>query len=337
MTNSSAQEFDPESNADGVKRADLLLEPLDGQHPASAMTGIGIGAIAQEIGLTKDTLRVWERRYGFPQPMRSPGGERLYPQAQVSKLRLVKRLLDAGHRPSKVLAQSIDALRELAESSGIGQDAPDAELDQFIEMLRAGAYEDFRFNLLKRATCVGLERFVVDVAAPLAARVGNAWAAGTLQVYHEHLFTEAIQVTLRSLMRPLSDALRGRGARPRVLLTTLPGEGHGLGVLMAEAMFTLSESECIPLGLQTPLHDIVEAVSAHSIDIVALSFSAVLPAQAISTSLTDLRKLLPPHVRIWVGGNSPALRRKPHQGVELIAGLAPIDETVAEWRQSSVL
>jgi MerR family transcriptional regulator, light-induced transcriptional regulator len=236
-----------------------------------------------------------------------------------------------------VLAQSIEALQHLAESSGIGQDAPDVELDQLIALLRAGAFEDFRFGLLKRATRDGLERFVLDVAAPLAARVGNAWAAGTLQVYHEHLFSEAMQTTLRSLMRPLADVLRGRGSRPRVLLTTISGEGHGLGILMAEAMFTLSECECMQLGLQTPLHDIADAVSAHNIDIVALSFSAVLPAHSIATSLNDLRNLLPSNVHVWVGGSSPALRRKTSDGIDYVAGLAPIEETVAAWRQSAVL
>ncbi|BCQ28838.1 MerR family transcriptional regulator (plasmid) [Caballeronia sp. NK8] len=301
--------------------------------PAAGVTGIGIGAIAQEIGVTKDTLRVWERRYGFPQPMRAPSGERLYPQEQVSKLRLVTRLLDAGHRPSKVLAQSLEALQQLAETSGIGQDVPDAELDRLISLLRASAYEEFRFELLKRAARDGLERFVLDVAAPLSARVGNAWAAGTLQVYHEHLFSEALQTTLRTLMRPLSDALRGRGGRPRVLLTTLSGEGHGLGILMAEAMFMLSECECIQLGLQTPLHDIVGAVAAHRVDIVALSFTATLPTQSVANGLTDLRNLLPPHVHIWVGGSSPALRRKFEDRVHPVISLTMVDETVANWRQ----
>ena len=333
MTNQSEQDFDSGPAAGDVDAP----EPAPRAATAAGAAGIGIGAIAQEIGLTKDTLRVWERRYGFPQPMRSSGGERLYPQEQVSKLRLVKRLLDAGHRPSKVLAQPIDVLQHLAESSGVGQDAPDAELDHLISLLRASAYEEFRFGLLKRATRDGLERFVLDVAAPLAARVGNAWAAGTLQVYHEHLFSEAIQTTLRTLMRPLSDALRGRGGRPRVLLTTLSGEGHGLGILMAEAMFLLAECDCIQLGLQTPLHDIVDAVEAHKVDIVALSFTAVLPVQAVGNGLNDLRNLLPPQVRIWVGGSSPALRRKFHDGVQHVAGLTPIDESVADWRQSGVL
>ncbi len=75
----------------------------------------------------------------------------------------------------------------------------------------------------------------------------------------------------------------------------------------------------------------------HNIDIVALSFSAVLSAQAIATALADLRKHLPAHVHVWVGGSSPTLRRKAHDGIDYVAGLTPIDETVAEWRQSTVL
>src|SRR6478735_9507908 len=136
MTNSSEQDFDSEPVSDGADAP----EPDPPRTAATGVSGIGIGAIAHEIGLTKDTLRVWERRYGFPQPSRSAGGERLYPQEQVTKLRLVKRLLDAGHRPSKVLAQSIEVLQHLAESSGVGQDAPDAELDYLISLLRASAY-----------------------------------------------------------------------------------------------------------------------------------------------------------------------------------------------------
>lgn len=34
-------------------------------------------------------------------------------------------------------------------------------------------------------------------------------------------------------MHPLSEAVRGRGVRPRVLLTTRSGEGHGLGIQIA--------------------------------------------------------------------------------------------------------
>jgi MerR family transcriptional regulator, light-induced transcriptional regulator len=57
---------------------------------------LSIAAVERDTGLTKDTLRVWERRYGFPQPDRDGGGERCYPLDQVEKLRVVKRLMDGA-------------------------------------------------------------------------------------------------------------------------------------------------------------------------------------------------------------------------------------------------
>ena len=52
---------------------------------------IGIAAVERDTGLGKDTLRVWERRYGFPKPERDAQGERAYPLAQVQRLRLLRR------------------------------------------------------------------------------------------------------------------------------------------------------------------------------------------------------------------------------------------------------
>jgi MerR family transcriptional regulator, light-induced transcriptional regulator len=68
---------------------------------------LSIAAVTCETGLSAYTLRVWERRYGFPQPMRDSAGHRLYPRAQVERLRQIKRLVDAGFRPGKI----VDAAR----------------------------------------------------------------------------------------------------------------------------------------------------------------------------------------------------------------------------------
>src|SRR3954471_9640602 len=73
-----------------------------------------IAAVEREVGLSKDVLRVWERRYGFPVPLRDRNDERLYPADQVRRLRLVKRLMDQGHRPGRLLVQSAEELERLA-------------------------------------------------------------------------------------------------------------------------------------------------------------------------------------------------------------------------------
>ena len=48
-----------------------------------------ISAVERDTGLSKDTLRMWERRYGFPQPGRDSYGERVYLPEQVEKLRMI--------------------------------------------------------------------------------------------------------------------------------------------------------------------------------------------------------------------------------------------------------
>jgi DNA-binding transcriptional MerR regulator len=65
-----------------------------------------IGAVARMTDIPASTLRIWERRYGFPKPARSEGRHRLYTEKQVADLRRVKRQVDQGIR----VGQAIRAL-----------------------------------------------------------------------------------------------------------------------------------------------------------------------------------------------------------------------------------
>ena len=52
------------------------------------MSGIRTNAAAVMLGISPNTLRSWERRYGFPQPHRSAGGHRQFALAQIEALRV---------------------------------------------------------------------------------------------------------------------------------------------------------------------------------------------------------------------------------------------------------
>ena len=73
-------------------------------------TLMSIGAIARATGVPTNTLRTWERRYGFPKPMRDENGERRYSGPEVAKLRALKRLMDTGIRPGKIVHCAIEEL-----------------------------------------------------------------------------------------------------------------------------------------------------------------------------------------------------------------------------------
>ena len=76
----------------------------------SAAPPVSIATVERDTGLSKDTLRVWERRYGFPTPSRDSNGERVYPADQLEKLRVIRRLMDSGLRPGAVVAEPLHAL-----------------------------------------------------------------------------------------------------------------------------------------------------------------------------------------------------------------------------------
>src|SRR5574343_1852394 len=72
-----------------------------------------IAAVERDTGLSKDTLRVWERRYGFPRPARDAAGDRCYPADQVERLRTIRSLMDAGHRPGRIVGLAPQELQTL--------------------------------------------------------------------------------------------------------------------------------------------------------------------------------------------------------------------------------
>jgi len=300
----------------------------------SSAPGLPIAAVERDTGLSKDTLRVWERRYGFPQPARDANGERVYPSDQVDKLRLLKRLMDQGHRPGKIAEQSLEQLQALAEA-GNGSASPasseqrsDDALGPFLELVTEHRVEDLRRELSMLTVKVGLARFVTDVIAPLTALVGETWARGRLAIFEEHLYTESVQGVLRNAITSIPHP----GESPRVLLTTVPQEPHGLGVLMAEAMFALEGARCVPLGVRTPVMEIVRGAESQQIDIVALSFSPVVNPYQVTESLKELRAQLPAATELWAGGSSPVLQRRPPAGVRVLGSLEDVGPAVAGWR-----
>jgi MerR family transcriptional regulator, light-induced transcriptional regulator len=262
---------------------------------------LDISGVARETGLSKDVLRVWERRYGFPKPGRDRGGERRYTAADVARLRAVKRIVDAGARPGKVVRCSIDELNALA-GARIGRHREAAERTEACDIVKLlqshdapGLQHAFASLLMRQ----GLQRFVLDTMASLNVAVGEAWMRGALEIFEEHLYTELVQGALRSAI----NAFPRQTGTPRVLLTTLPGEPHGLGLLMVEALLVPEGAQCISLGVQTPLD-----------------------------GLAALRRELPQSVALWVGGAITRRLRASLPGVLMVRDLAGTIDALQGWR-----
>ena len=290
---------------------------------------LSITEVERQTGIRPATLRMWERRYGFPQPLRDRHGDRVYPLNQVERLHAARRLMAQGVRPGKIFSGGIALEPAGTTALAVVPDALAAQFQPIFELLRhyrlAALHGHFQHRLLD----LGLRRFVIDFLGPLSTAVGVAWGRGELPVRCEHLFSQVAMSVLHAKQAAVRVAGGGQG--PKVVLATLTGETHGLGIMMVEAVLATLGAECIQFGSDMPPLEVAAAAAEPGADIVALSFSAYFPRKSASRAILALRAALPPGVVLWVGGEGAPDAADTGAGVQVFDGLAAIEAALQCW------
>lgn len=277
-----------------------------------------IGVVERDTGIGRDTLRVWERRYGFPEPVRNDKGERMYSAQQLRHLQRIRRLLDQGLRPGKLLPLDEEKLDEL-EARLIAEipNEPGADVQAVIAAIHCADVEKVNVLFRQQLEQHGMQKFILGLVIPLLATVGQLWASGQLQIFQEHFLSEQL---IRFLNAEIAK-LQKNTAKPRVLLATLPGEEHTLGLLMVAAILSSHGITAINLGSEVPMEQIGAAVKQFRADIVGITFSGAYQYRNIRPHLIELRQLIPDDVEVWTGGEGVHRLRKLPQGVTKIKSL----------------
>ncbi|PIZ22903.1 MAG: hypothetical protein CO065_14790 [Comamonadaceae bacterium CG_4_9_14_0_8_um_filter_57_21] len=276
-------------------------------------------------GLSREVLRKWELRYGFPQPLRGTRGYRHYSAEDAKKLTLLALLIKAGGRVGTLIPLVLGDLQSLMDADATRQralPAPSAasiaqELQGLMTALLPNAQPSAVASFLQDSLARhGLGVFVAYLMPVFNREVGQAWVAGRLNVATEHRFSSSLRDTVvRALPEP-----NGMATAPRVLLTTPPGELHSLGLLALHAQLRLQGADVVDLGCQTPLADLLQAIDDLKIGVVALSASICMPASVLRRYVSGLVEALPPGCVLWLGGEGwGALKLPAHSAYTLFA------------------
>lgn len=300
----------------------------------STPTLISIGGLSQATGVPVETLRTWERRYGFPAPERTPSGHRRYQLSTIERLRLITQALELGHRPSSVVGAELGTLQTLLEISDApaideraapqSLDSDDGEwLSSWLGKVTRLDGDGLDKSLQRAWSVLGAMRFMTGRLDPFLVAIGERWERGFLTVSHEHFASERIHELLASKWRPFSDSARG----PRVICATLPGERHTLGLHMVAVVLALSELAIIFLGADTPIPDLAAVAHDSAATAVVVSVSIAADWERVTSQLYELRRLLDAGVSLAIGG---AGAFEANQGIAHLEGL----HAVAEWAET---
>jgi len=236
----------------------------------STETGaLRIGEFARRVGVSRELLRAWERRYGLLQPVRSDGGFRLYTSEDAERVAQMKRALDEGLSAAEAAQRALTQARPT-----------DGTLEHARERLLAAAraYDEAATHAVLDEALAGfaLETVLGELILPVLREIGSEWERGAFEIGQEHFVINLIRERLLALAR-----MWGRGGGPLAILACAPGERHDLGLIAFGLALRSHGWRILFLGTDIPLPALRHAIEETDprLVVVACMDSALLAGE----------------------------------------------------------
>jgi MerR family transcriptional regulator, light-induced transcriptional regulator len=257
-----------------------------------------IGMVSHLTGISVATLRVWERRYGFPLAGRSEGGHRLYSEKDVSDLHWIKSQIDRGLQTSQAVRArrmelSADPQGSLAQAGGDDPGSLAVLQSRLFDSLRHYDTAQADRILADGLLAYPLDRLVFEVVRPVLESIGEGWQDRRLSVAVEHFMTNHLR---QRLMLWMHNGPPPYAVRP-LILACAPDEWHEGGLLMLGGMLRRRRWPIAYLGQAVPLPDLAGIVK----DLMPPAVVVVAMTEAAAASLVSW----PAHLPGIAGGGEP--------------------------------
>jgi DNA-binding transcriptional MerR regulator len=256
-----------------------------------------IGELSRRVGVSGHVLRAWESRYGLLRPARSPGGYRLYAEADASRVRQMQAQLARG------LSAAEAARAVLAEAAASGPDQRPAAGELSGALRRAlDAFDEAAAQAVVDRLVSGLSLTAVlrDVVLPYLAELGDRWERGTASIAQEHFASNVIRGRLAGLARGWGD-----GHGPRAVLACPPAERHDLALMAFGIVLNRAGWRIVYLGADTPVAELTRTADVRQPDLMVLAATRAEAFEPHTAALAALARIVP--LMLAGAGATPAL------------------------------
>ena len=281
-----------------------------------------IREVARETGLSPYVIRAWEKRYAVVEPVRTHSNQRLYTEAHVERLSLLKEATDHGQKISLIANLSNQEIKKLIDTTQKGEEvstrfnsgqtkreteiinpqtSSDTEeyIQQGLEAIRNLDNQRLEDILIQAAVELSRPRLLEEVITPLMDQVGNGWREGTIRISSEHMASEVV----RSFLATIRSRTRNRTG-PSIVIATPSGQYHCIGAFTIAVTAESEGWQTNYLGADLPAVDIIQAATKNDSRAVGLSITYPPDDPQLSQELQTLRAGLPPKTEILIGGKS---------------------------------
>lgn len=254
-------------------------------------------AVVQRTGISADTLRAWERRYGVPQPRRTSGRHRAYSERDLALITWLHAQVEQGVTISQAVAM-LDKHHSSVLAPDINQQKTLTQLQS--ECLSALLSYDtvYADHALSQAfSMYPVETVCLELIQPMLVQIGNGWHSGTVSIAQEHAATAFIRTKLAALITQAHT----NSQRGFILLAAAPHEHHDLGLMMVGLFLLRRGWKIVYLGSDLPGDELITTVQHLQPDLVAIG-ATTYESRALAAVLLDAIAHLPNPPILGYGG-----------------------------------
>lgn len=230
---------------------------------ADAVPAFTMQALVRQTGIAPDTLRAWERRYGFPDPARSAGGHRLYSARDVEAIRWVIQKQREGLRAKQAIDLWKREAQPAPEPALRGERPVLSEGEAMVRERLSWVQSCLSFvepaatqNFNHACAMLGPEGALLNVVTAGMAQVGEQWKAGTASVAQEHFASALAMQHVQSMLNGEAPATRSE----KLFVCCPDGEIHVFPSLVLTYLLRRRGWPVIFLNASLPLPDLLRTV-----------------------------------------------------------------------------
>ncbi len=222
------------------------------------MITYSVAQVEALTGIKAHTLRIWERRYDFLTPMRTPTNIRYYSDEQLKKLLNFGILVRNGYRVSKLNKMTPEQIYEEVAKvlADPGSESSDDMKGLTLSMLEMNE-EDFDNIFERQVIKKGFLRTITESIYPFLQYVGVLWTTNKAMIAQEHYMSNLIRQKIIAAIERLS--IPSKGA-PSIVLFLLEGEEHEIGLLLASFIAKEMGWNVYYLGQGVPIANIKKVI-----------------------------------------------------------------------------
>ena len=222
------------------------------------MITYSVAQVEALTGIKAHTLRIWERRYDFLEPARTPTNIRYYSDEQLKKLLNFGILVRNGYRVSKLNKMSDEQVYEEVAKvlADPGSERSDEMKGLTLAMLEMNE-EDFDDIFERQVIRKGFFRTITETIYPFLQYVGVLWTTNKAMIAQEHYISNLIRQKLIAAIERLS--IPSKDA-PSIVFFLLEGEEHEIGLLLASFVAKEMGWNVYYLGQGVPVPNIKKVI-----------------------------------------------------------------------------